>query len=147
MNFITAFAHPHAPNLALLRGVPPVIVVHLILALLAFAIGLFQVLGARLFGQGGKTLHRVLGWIWVVMMMTVAVSSFFIHVINPAGYSLIHLLSVFTVCVLPVAIYAARTHRAALHARMMTNTFLGALVVAGVFTLFPGRLMYQMFFG
>ncbi len=34
------FAHPHAPNLALLGHVSPVIVVHMVFALAAFAIGL-----------------------------------------------------------------------------------------------------------
>ena len=81
------------------------------------------------------------------MMMTVAISSFFIHVINPKGFSLIHILSVVTIIVLPIAVYAARRHNVKLHSGMMTRTFLGALVVAGIFTLFPGRLMWQMFFG
>jgi uncharacterized membrane protein len=139
---LSQFAHPHAPNLALLAHVSPVIVVHLCFAVLAFVIGLIQ-----LFGPKGTTMHRILGWTWVVMMMTVAISSFFIHAINPAGYSLIHLLSVFTVCVLPVGVYAARRHNINLHKRIMTNTFFGALVIAGIFTLFPGRLMWQMFFG
>ena len=91
--------------------------------------------------------HRILGWTWVVMMMTVAVSSFFIRTINPGGFSLIHILSVFVVCILPLGVYAARRHRVDMHRRIMTNTFIGGLVIAGVFTFFPGRLIWQMFFG
>ncbi len=139
---LNSFAHPHAPNLALLGHVSPVILVHLGFAVLAFVIGLIQLLGPK-----GTGMHRVLGWTWVVMMMTVAISSFFIHVINPKGFSLIHILSVITVCALPLGVYAARRHNVNLHSRIMRNVFLGALVIAGIFTFFPGRLVWQMFFG
>ena len=142
MSPLAYFAHPHAPNLALLAHVSPVIVVHLVFAVMAFAIGLIQLLGPK-----GTLPHRILGWTWVVMMMTVAISSFFIHVINPSGFSLIHLLSAYVVCMLPLGVYAAKRHNIDLHRRIMRNTFIGGLLVAGVFTFFPGRLIWQMFFG
>jgi uncharacterized membrane protein len=142
MSPLAYFAHPHAPNLALLAHVSPVIVVHLVFAVMAFAIGLIQLLGPK-----GTLPHRILGWTWVVMMMTVAISSFFIHAINPSGFSLIHLLSVFVVCMLPLGVYAAKRHNIDLHRRIMRNTFIGGLLVAGVFTFFPGRLIWQIFFG
>lgn len=142
MPSLSNFAHPHAPNFALLAHVSPVIVVHLMFAVIAFGIGLIQFIGPK-----GTLPHRILGWTWVVMMMTVAISSFFIHVINPAGYSLIHILSVITVCALPLGVYAARRHKVDLHKRIMRNVYVGGLVVAGVFTFFPGRLIWQMFFG
>ena len=130
MSPLSYFAHPHAPNLALLAHVSPVIVVHLVFAVIAFAIGLIQLLRPK-----GTLPHRILGWTWVVMMMTVAISSFFIHAINPSGFSIIHLLSVFVVCMLPLGVYAAKRHNIDLHKRIMTNTFVGGLLVAGVFTL------------
>ena len=142
MSPLSYFAHPHAPNLALLSHVSPVIVVHLCFAVAAFVIGLIQLLGPK-----GTLPHRVLGWTWVVMMMTVAISSFFIHVINPSGFSLIHILSVVVVCSLPLGVYAARRHNIDMHRRIMRNTFIGGLLIAGVFTFFPGRLIWQMFFG
>ncbi len=142
MSPLAAFAHPHAPNLALLGHVSPVIVVHLSFAVVAFAIGLIQLLGPK-----GTLPHRILGWTWVVVMMTVAISSFFIHAINPKGFSLIHILSVITVCALPLGVYAARRHKVNLHGRIMRNTFIAGLVIAGLFTFFPGRLVWQMFFG
>lgn len=142
MSPLAYFAHPHAPNLALLGHVSAVIVIHFAFAVAAFAIGLVQLLGPK-----GTVVHRVLGWTWVVVMMTVAVSSFFIHAINPKGFSLIHILSVVTVCLLPLGVYAARRHNVNLHRRVMTNTFIGALVIAGIFTFFPGRLVWRMVFG
>ncbi len=141
MSPLSYFVHPHAPNLALLAHVSPVIVVHLVFAVIAFAIGLIQLLGPK-----GTILHRILGWTWVVMMATVAISSFFIHALNPKGYSIIHLLSVFVLCMLPLGVYAAKKHDVNRHGRIMTNLFIGGMVVAGIFTFFPGRLMWQMFF-
>ena len=147
MPFLSPFLHPHLPDLALLAQVSPVIVIHLLFAVAAFSIGFIQIFGARLFGWGGNRMHRILGWTWVVMMLTVALSSFFIHVINPQGFSLIHILSVVTLVLLPIGVVAARRHNIALHSRIMTNLFIGALVLAGIFTFLPGRLMYRMFFG
>ncbi len=142
MPFLAHFAHPHWPNFAVFAHASPVILIHLGFAVLAFVIGAIQIIGPK-----GTTMHRILGWSWVVMMMTVAVSSFFIHIINPAGFSLIHLLSVLTVVMLPVGVYAARRHRVDLHGRTMTRLYVGALIIAGIFTFFPGRLMWQMVFG
>ena len=141
-SFLAHFAHPHAPNFALLAHVPLVILIHLGFAVLAFGIGAVQIIGPK-----GTLMHRILGWTWVVMMLTVAISSLFIHIINPAGFSLIHLLSVLTLIMLPVGVYAARRHRVDLHGRTMTRLYVGALILAGIFTFFPGRLMWQMFFG
>ena len=142
MEFLSHFAHPHWPNLALLSQMSPVVVIHMLFALAAFLIGLVQLVGPK-----GTGLHRILGWTWVIMMMTVAVSSFFIHLINPSGFSLIHILSVLTVIMLPIGVYAARRKNIKLHSGIMSRLFIFALVVAGIFTFFPGRLMYQMVFG
>ena len=142
MTPIEAFSHPHLPDLAPIAQAPLVIRVHLLLALGAFAVATFQILGPK-----GTGLHRVLGWIWVVFMAVVAISSFFIHVINPDGFSLIHLLSVVTLIALPVMVYAARRRNVKLHKSVATRLYLFALVGAGLFTLFPGRLIWRVFFG
>ena len=114
-------------------------------ALTALVIGVVLLAGVK-----GDRLHRTLGWLWVLAMATTAVSSFFIHQINPggpAGLSLIHLLSGWTVVGLPMAVYAARRHRVADHRRAMTGMFVGGLIVAGLLTFLPGRLMWAIFFG
>jgi uncharacterized membrane protein len=81
-------------------------------------------------------------------MAVVAASSFWIHQIRMVGpFSLIHLLSIFTLVMLPLAVWRAHTHRVVDHRRMMIFIFAGALVVAGLFTLMPGRIMHQVFFG
>ena len=136
---------PHAPDWRLLLTSPPAIQVHVAAALTALAIGIVLLMGVK-----GNRLHRTLGWIWVLAMATTAVSSFFIHRLNPGGpggFSLIHLLSGWTVIALPMAVHAARRHRIADHRRAMTGMFVGGLIVAGAFTFLPGRLMWAIFFG
>jgi uncharacterized membrane protein len=89
----------------------------------------------------------MLGWTWVVAMGATAVSSLFIRAINPGAFSLIHLLSGWTIVALPMAVYAARRHRVAAHRRAMTGMFVGGLILAGLFAFLPGRLMWAVFFG
>ena len=72
-------------------------------------------------------------------MVSVAVSSFWIHQIRLIGpWSPIHLLSIFTLVVLPIGAWMAHRHRVADHRRIMILIFSGALVIAGLFTFVPG---------
>jgi uncharacterized membrane protein len=81
-------------------------------------------------------------------MLAVVVSSFFIHTIRLWGsFSPIHLLSIFTLAMLPLAIAHARRHAVERHRRAMLGLFVGALVIAGVFTFLPGRIMHAVVFG
>jgi len=48
---------------------------------------------------------------------------------------------------LPLAVLAAHRHDVARHRRAMIMIFAGALVVAGAFTLLPGRIMHAVAFG
>jgi uncharacterized membrane protein len=83
-----------------------------------------------------------------MLMATVAASSFWIHEVRLLGpWSPIHLLSIFTLIMLPIAVWRARRHRVADHRRIMAMTFVGALVIAGLFTLLPGRIMHAVVFG
>jgi uncharacterized membrane protein len=48
---------------------------------------------------------------------------------------------VFTLVMLVVGVRHARQGRVQHHRRTMQNLYLGALVIAGLFTLMPGRLL------
>ncbi len=96
----------------------------------------------------GTIPHRLFGWLWAALMLTVAISSFFIHELRLWGmWSPIHLLSVFTLIMLPLAIVHARRQDVRRHQRTMIGLFAGALVIAGVFTFLPGRIMHAVLFG
>ena len=132
----------HAPDWALLARQPWVIQLHIAAALIALLLGTVQLVGIK-----GTGVHRLIGWSWVIAMLTVAVSSLFIRQINQGSFSLIHLLSGWTLIALPMALFAIRRGRVARHASGMTWTFVGGLIVAGAFTFLPGRLMWEVFFG
>jgi len=135
-------AHLHWPNLSLIVAQPLVLRMHIAAASMALLIGT-----GLMWGPKGTTIHRAFGWTWVIAMMTVAISSFFIHTINPGGFSPIHALSAYVAIGLPMGVAFARRHNIRAHRRMMTGNFLFGLIVAGAFTLVPGRLMWKVFFG
>jgi uncharacterized membrane protein len=71
-----------------------------------------------------------------------------IHIIRSWGpWSPIHLLSIVTLVSLPMAVWRARRHDARNHRKAMTALFVGALMIAGEFTFFPGRIMHAVAFG
>jgi uncharacterized membrane protein len=130
-------------SLAPLLSAEPAIQLHAFTAMAAFALGAVQLSAPK-----GTLPHRTAGWIWVALMVVVAVSSFFIHDLRIwDAWSPIHLLSVFTLAMLPLAVMHARRHRVDRHRRAMIAIFVGALVIAGVFTLAPGRIMHAVVFG
>jgi uncharacterized membrane protein len=130
-------------SLAPLLNAPPVIQVHAFAAMTAFALGLVQLSAPK-----GTLPHRTLGWTWVALMAAVAVSSFWIHELRMAGpFSPIHLISIFTLIVLPLAVLHARRHQVERHRSAMIKIFFGALVIAGAFTFLPGRIMHAVAFG
>ena len=115
---------------------------HTGLALLAVLIG-----GAQLALTKGTSAHRLLGWLWVTLMTYVAISSFFISTIQTwRGFSPIHLLSVWTLLSLVIGVYHARAGNIRQHQRWMVTLYALALLVTGLLTLWPGRLMHEAFF-
>ena len=94
----------------------------------------------------GTRSHKLLGRIWVALMVAVALSSFWIFEIRRgAGPSLIHLLSVWTLLSLALAVYYIRRGNVRAHRGFMIGTFIG-LVTAGALALAPGRALYRLFF-
>ena len=81
-------------------------------------------------------------------MLIVSVSSFWIHSLKVVGlFSPIHLLSIFTIWSLFEAIRSVKVGNIKRHQRMMKLLHLLALLVTGIFTLLPGRIMYLVLFG
>ena len=117
--------------------------IHAFAAMSAFALGVVQLSAPK-----GTLPHRALGWIWVALMAVVGVTAFFIHELRLWGpWSPIHLIAIYTLISLPIGVWYARRHAVAGHRRTMIALFTGALVIAGIFTLFPGRVMYRVVFG
>ena len=130
-------------SFAPLLDAAPAIPLHAFAAMAAFVLGIVQFAAPK-----GTLPHRTLGWIWVALMAVVAISSFWIHEIRLWGpWSPIHLLSIFTPIMLVLAVWYARRHNVRGHKITMISIFAGALVIAGLFTFVPGRIMHAVVFG
>jgi uncharacterized membrane protein len=128
MNFAPFLSHSFA------------VLIHIVTAVLALALGI--VLLARRKGTRG---HKALGRIWAALMLVVAASSFWITgIAGPGRFSVIHLLSVFTIAMLALAVWAIRSGRVRTHRFTMIGIFAGGLIGAGAGALAPGRLISQM---
>ena len=116
---------------------------HAIAAMIAIILG-----GIQLYMKKGGAIHKLLGRIWVGLMLIVSVSSFFIHEIKLWGaYSPIHLLSIWTIFSLGLAIYYIRVGNIKRHKQVMLALYGFALILTGFFTFMPGRVMHQIAFG
>lgn len=130
-------------DIASLSGWSPIIAIHTASAVLALALG-----GAILFREKGTPAHRLLGRVWVGLMVVVAGSSLLITEARLIGpFSPIHALSVFTLFALWQGVRDARRGRIKAHRSTMRITYVASLVLAGAFTLVPGRRMHALLFG
>ena len=119
---------------------PPVIQIHAWSAMAAFLLGL-----AILVGRKGNRLHKMAGRAWTVLMLTVCLSSLLIHEIRLWGpWSPIHVLSLATPVALAHGLVSIRRGHVSAHKWSMQASFTGGLVVAGLFSMLPGRLMHAV---
>lgn len=115
---------------------------HVLCAGLALIVGTLM-----LFWKKGTPLHKALGRSWIGLMLIVALSSFFINELRLFGpYSPIHLLSMFTLFGLWGGWHAIRAGDVKSHRISMISVYGGGLIGAGLFTLVPGRIMYEVMF-
>jgi uncharacterized membrane protein len=130
-------------TLAPLTNASLAIQLHAYAAMAAFVLGAVQLAGVK-----GTTRHRALGVTWVALILVVAISAFWVHELRVWGpWSPIHLLAIFTLVMLPLGVYRAHSHNVQAHKKTMQGLYLGALLIAGFFTFYPGRIMYRVIFG
>ena len=108
-------------------------------------------LGAYLLGfPKGTSFHKRLGKGYMFLMFFSSFISLFLEAqvgpqfLNHFGW--IHILSVVTMGTVPVSIFAVRNGNIKRHQRTMVLLYFTGLLVAGGFTLFPGRLLHRVFF-
>ena len=129
-------------SLAPLLAAPRLYQAHAFLALFALGLGIAQLAAPK-----GTVPHRAMGYLWVTAMSLIALSSFGIRSLHPGRFSYVHVISLVTLAVLPLAVLHARRGRIKRHGIAMTSLFVGALIIAGLFTLVPGRIMGHVVFG
>lgn len=127
----------------------PTIAIHMSAAIGAVTLG-----PVALWARKGTTqhprLHRAFGYAWVTLMLATAISAIFIrdHALpNIAGYTPIHLLVPVTLAGLFSAFWCLARGNIGGHRRSMQRLYFGACIVAGGFTLMPGRLLGDLVLG
>lgn len=121
----------------------PTIAVHITLALTAVAIGPLA-LWARMGRAIRPRLHRAFGYAWVTCMLGTAFTGVFIRdfeLPNIWGYTLIHLLIPLTLFSLYRAFRFLAQGNIHGHRKSMQWLYVNACIVAGAFTLLPGRYL------
>ncbi|MEH2513258.1 putative membrane protein [Nitrobacteraceae bacterium AZCC 1564] len=132
-------------NFAPLLDVVAPIPLHAFTAMAALFLGIIQLIAPK-----GTLPHRALGWVRIALMLIISVSSLWIHGDGWRlwrNWSPIHILSVFVPLMLLLGAAYAHTHNVRGHQITMISIFAGALVIAGIFTLLPGRIMHKVVFG
>ena len=110
------------------------------------------VLGAwLLLRPKGSPMHRLLGKAYMSLMLVTALITLFIEAqVGPqflSHFGAIHLLSVLVIYSVPRAYFAAKAGDDRTHRSNMLGVYLGGILIAGAFTLVPGRYLNGMLFG
>lgn len=121
----------------------PLIAIHMSAAIAATAIGPIA-LWSRRQGTARPRLHRAAGYAFVTLMLCAALSACFIRderLPNWGGYTPIHLLIPVALLSMGRALWHLQRGNIARHRKIMQGVYIGACLVAGLFTLLPGRYL------
>ncbi len=119
--------------------------VHLATILPAFVIGTYLMIRRK-----GTQQHRLLGKVFLILLIATAITTLFLKAeVGPTlfgHFGFIHLFSFLTLYSAPAAFFAARRGNIKVHRFYMIGLYLGALLIAGAFTLVPGRMIHTWLF-
>jgi uncharacterized membrane protein len=127
----------------------PLIAIHMSAAIGALLLGPVA-MWARKGARQRPRLHRAFGYAWVTLMLATAFSAVFIRdfrLPNVAGFTPIHLLVPVTLVSLFGAFWFLARGNIEGHRKTMQRLYFGACVVAGAFTLMPGRYLGNLVLG
>jgi uncharacterized membrane protein len=126
---------------------PLAVRIHVATVLPAVVLGTWQIF----ISKKGAPLHRAIGYTYLALMTVTAITTLFIHQLMPSspffGLSPLHLLIPLTLFGVYGALHGARTHNVTEHKIAMISLYVGAILIAGSFTLLPGRIMHAVVFG
>jgi uncharacterized membrane protein len=113
------------------------VVAHVVGALTSVALGGYQVWRR----PRGDRRHRLLGRVWVALMLWTAVSSFWIRDINEGAFSWLHVLSVVTLVTVTLGVVQVRRGNIPAHRGNMVGSWLGAVGAMVAAVAVPGRMI------
>jgi uncharacterized membrane protein len=119
--------------------------IHLATIVPAFLIGT-----ALLFMTKGTPRHKLLGRIYMPLMLFTAVVTLFMPAqVGPSiggHFGFIHGFSVLVLYSVPTAYIQARRGNIAKHRSAMIGLYVGGILIAGSFAFMPGRLLHHWLF-
>ena len=109
------------------------------------------ILGAALIfmAKGTSWQYRLGRWYMILMLVTAVITLFMPADVGPQlfnHFGWIHLFSFLTIYTVPTAYSAIKKGKVKVHQRKMILLYFGAIIIAGGFTLTPGRYLYGLFF-
>lgn len=116
--------------------------VHLATVVPALPLGAFVLLGRK-----GDPRHRLLGRVWLCLMLVAAISALGIRHINNGSFSAIHLLVPVVLVGSWRVVATARRGDIRAHRRTILLMFTGGLLLPAVLAFAPGRLMWTWLLG
>lgn len=138
-------------NIAPLLAAPVVVWIHLATILPAFAIGTWLLFVS----EKGSRSHRTAGKLYMSLMATTAVAACFIRTpsglpaidLGPVRFGPIHLFIPLTAWGIYRALSGVRRGNIAQHRAAMRRMYVGAILIAGILSFMPGRIMNHLVFG
>jgi len=131
-----------------LLSAPVAVRIHVATVVPAFVLGTWLLF----LSQKGSRVHRLVGTIYLALMSTTAVAAVFIRAfgswsidVGPLRFGLLHLFVPLTAWSVWTALRSVRRGDIAGHQGAMRGLYVGGLVIAGLLTFLPGRMMYEMF--
>jgi uncharacterized membrane protein len=135
--------------MGLLARAPWIVQLHLAAVMPALLLGAWLLLGKK-----GGPRHRLLGKIYLGLMVVAALSAAVLPAqvgptvsIGSLRLGFLHLLVLLTLRGVWMAFHTIRKGDIRAHKRHMVMLYFGALIIAGLFSLAPGRLLHRVVFG
>ncbi|MEP2669409.1 MAG: DUF2306 domain-containing protein [Cyclobacteriaceae bacterium] len=117
---------------------------------LATVVPCFIIGTALLIVKKGTPNHKWMGKVYMLLMMVTAVITLFMPAqVGPqffGHFGWIHGFSFLAIYTVPTAYLAIKRGDVKSHQRKMILLYFGAIIIAGGFTFFPGRYLYELFF-
>jgi uncharacterized membrane protein len=118
---------------------------HLTIIIPAFLIGTMLMLMRK-----GSPLHKVLGRTYLVLMLATGCITLLMSAkVGPTflgHFGFIHLISLYTLYLVPSAYLAARRGNISTHKFSMIGLYVGGILIAGTFAFMPGRMLHGFLF-
>ena len=106
---------------------------------------------AQFFMKKGSPVHKTIGKVYMILMLITATITLFMPAqVGPTlanHFGFIHGFSLLALYSVPKAYFAARRGDLKSHQGSMIGLYVGGIIIAGGFTLAPGRFLHQFFFG